>query len=278
MLEILQYGFMQRALLAGVIIGVLCPSIGIFIVLRRMSLIGDSLSHVALAGVAAGILTGIYPLSMSLIFSVLAALAIEKLRKSYEEYAELSIAIILSAGIGLAVVLISFAKSFNIDLFGYLFGSITTVLPRDLWIIAILGILIIITIKLLYKELFYIAFDEVSAKLAGIPVRYINLLFIILIASTITLSMRIVGILLVSSLMVLPVATSLQLAKSFKHATLLSIVFAEISIISGIFVAYYFELASGGTIVIISVIILLLVLGIKRINEYVLRRKVLMDV
>ncbi|WP_432662485.1 metal ABC transporter permease [Wukongibacter baidiensis] len=277
MLEILQYGFMQRALLAGIIIGVLCPLIGIFIVLRRMSLIGDSLSHVALAGVAAGILSGVYPLSMSLIFSIVAALAIEKLRKSYEEYAELSIAIILSAGIGLAVVLISFAKSFNIDLFGYLFGSITTVLPRDLWIIAILGVVIIITIKLLFKELFYIAFDEVSAKLAGIPVRYINLLFIILIASTITVSMRIVGILLVSSLMVLPVATSLQLAKSFRHATLLSIIFAEVAVVAGIFISYYLELASGGTIVILSVIILLTVLGVKKINRYLLKRKVNMS-
>lgn len=275
MLEILQYGFMQRALVAGIIIGVLCPLIGIFIVLRRMSLIGDSLSHVALSGVAAGILTGVYPLTMSLIFSVLAALAIEKLRKSYQEYAELSIAIILSAGIGLAVVLISLAKSFNIDLFGYLFGSITTVLPRDLWTITVLGILIIAIIKLIYKELFYIAFDEVSAKLAGIPVGYINLLFIVLIASTITLSMRIVGILLVSSLMIIPVATSLQLAKSFRHATILSIIFAEIAIISGIFLAYYLELASGGTIVIISVIILLLVLGIKKSNKYLLKRKIL---
>ncbi len=275
MLEILQYGFMQRALLAGAIIGLLCPLIGIFIVLRRMSLIGDSLSHVALSGVAAGIITGIYPMSMSLIFSVIAALAIEKLRKSYEEYAELSIAIILSAGIGLAVVLISLAKSFTIDLFGYLFGSITTVLPRDMWIITILGALIIITIKFLYKELFYIAFDEVSAKLAGIPVGYINILFIVLIASTITLSMRIVGILLVSSLMIVPVATSLQLAKSFKQATLLSIIFAQISIISGIFVSYHLELASGGTIVLISVFILLLVLGIKNLNKYLIKRKVL---
>lgn len=275
MLEILQYGFMQRALLAGIIIGVLCPLIGIFIVLRRMSLIGDSLSHVALAGVAAGILAGVYPLTMSLVFSVIAALAIEKLRKSYEEYAELPIAIILSAGIGLAVVLISFAKSFNIDLFGYLFGSITTVLPKDLLIISILGVFIIITIKLVYKELFYIAFDEISAKLAGIPVGYINLLFIILIASTITLSMNIVGILLVSSLMVIPVATSLQLAKSFKHATILSIIFAETAIILGIFLSYYLELASGGTIVIISVIILLIVLGIKKTNKYLLRKRLL---
>ncbi len=263
MFEILQYGFMQRALLAGVIIGFLCPSIGIFIVLRRMSLIGDSLSHVALAGVAAGMITGIYPLGMALIFSVIAALAIEKLRESYNEYAELSIAIILSAGIGLAVVLISLGKSLNLDLFGYLFGNITTVLPRDLWIILGIGISMLIVIKLLYKELFFIAFDEIGAKLAGIPVKYINLIFIILIASTITLSMRIVGVLLVSSLMVIPVATSLQIAKSFRQATVYSIIFAEISVILGIIVSYYFELASGGTIVLISVGILLLTFIIK---------------
>lgn len=263
MFEILQYGFMQRALIAGVIIGFLCPLIGIFIVLRRMSLIGDSLSHVALSGVAAGVLSGIYPLGMALLFSVFAALGIEKLRKSYDQYAELSIAIILSAGIGLAVVLISLAKSVNIDLMGYLFGNITTVLPKDLWIIIGLGIIIIAMIKILYKELFFIAFDEIGAKLAGIPTNYINLLFIILIASTITLSMRIVGVLLVSSLMVIPVATSLQLAKSFKQATILSIMFAEVSVLLGIFISYYLELASGGTIVLISVGLLLLILIIK---------------
>ncbi len=278
MLEILQYGFMQRALVAGIVIGLLCPLIGIFIVLRRMSLIGDSLSHVALSGVAAGILAGVYPLGMSLIFSVFAALSIEKLRKSYEEYAEISIAIILSTGIGLAVVLISFAKSFNVDLFGYLFGSITTVLPRDIWLILILGGIMIVTIRLLYKELFYIAFDEVSAKLAGIPVGYINLLFIILIATTITLSMRIVGVLLVSSLMVIPVATSMQIAKSFKETTILSIIFAEISVILGIVIAYYLELASGGTIVLVSVLLLLMVLGIKNISNNKIKKQVIKDI
>lgn len=265
MLEILQYGFMQRALLSGAIIGFLCPTIGIFIVLRRMSLIGDSLSHVALSGVAAGMITGIYPLGMALLFSVIAALAIEKLRESYNEYAELSIAIILSAGIGLAVVLISLGKSLNIDLFGYLFGNITTVLPRDLWIILGIGISMLVVVKLLYKELFFIAFDEIGARLAGIPVNYINLVFIILIASTITLSMRIVGVLLVSSLMVIPVATSLQISKSFKQATIYSIIFAEISVILGIIISYHFELASGGTIVLISVGILLATFIIKRI-------------
>lgn len=259
MFEILQYGFMQRALAAGMIVGVLCPLIGIFIVLRRMSLIGDSLSHVALAGVAAGVLTNTYPMGMALVFSIIAAFAIEKLRKKYLEYAELAIAIILSAGLGTAVVLIGLAKNTNIDLMGYLFGSITTVLKEDLWLIAVLGSIIILSVKMLYKELFYIAFDEEAARLSGIPVRTINLFFIIIIATTITLSMRIVGILLVSSLIVIPVATSLHIAKSFRHAMVLSIIFAQISVVVGIFISYWLELAPGGTIVLLSVFILLLV-------------------
>jgi len=251
--------------MAGAIVGILCPLIGIFLVLRRMSLIGDSLSHVALSGVAAGIVSGLYPLTTALAFSVLAALGIETLRKRYMEYAELALAIILSAGIGIAVVLISWAKSINIDLFGYLFGNILTVRPTDMWLISVLGIFIIGFVRLLYKELLFIAFDEEGAGIAGIPVRGINLIFIVFIAMTITLSMRIVGALLVSSLMVIPVAASLQIAKSFKQAVILSVIFAEISVILGIVVSYYLELASGGTIVLLSVILLISVITIKNI-------------
>jgi zinc transport system permease protein len=247
--------------MAGLIIGLLCPLIGIFLVLRRMSLIGDSLSHVALSGVAAGMLAKTYPLGMALLFSIGAALGIEKLRKNYDQYAELSIAIVLSASIGLAVVLISFIKSFSIDLFGYLFGSITTVLPQDLWLIGVIGIFIILFVKFLYKELFYIAFDEEAARIGGIPVNRINLAFILIVAATVTLSMRVVGIMLVSSLMIVPVATSLQLAKSFKQAMVLSIIFAETSVFIGIIIAYYLELASGGTIVLLSVLILFTVIA-----------------
>jgi zinc transport system permease protein len=271
--EILTYSFMQRALLAGVIIGFLCPLMGIFIVLRRMSLIGDGLSHVALSGIAAGILLNISPLGVTLAFSVIAALAMEKLRKSYEKYAELSISIIMSFGIGLAVILISLAKSISFDLFGYLFGNITTVLPSDLWVILGLGILVIISIGLLYKELFYMAFDEEAALLSGVPVKGINLFFIVLIAVTITLSMRIVGILLVSSLMVLPVAASLQIAHSFKHAAFLSIIFSQTAIILGIIISYYFELASGGTIVLLAVLILVSVLFFKHLKNSATKKK-----
>lgn len=265
MIDLLRYSFMQRALIAGIIIGILCPLIGIFVVLRRMSLIGDSLSHVALSGVAAGLLAGIYPLGMALLFSIGAALSIEKLRKSYEDFAELVIAIILSAGISIAVVLISFAKSLNVDLMSYLFGSIITIGKIDLYMVIGLGLIIVAFVKLFYKELFFITFDEEAAKIAGVPVRIVNLLFIVLVAMTITVSMRIVGILLVSSMMIMPVATSLQIAKSFKQAILISIVFAEISVILGIFISYYLEIAPGGTIVLFSVLMLILTIILKNL-------------
>ncbi|SHH25345.1 zinc transport system permease protein [Caloranaerobacter azorensis DSM 13643] len=265
MFDLLQYGFMQRALIAGIIIGILCPLIGIFVVLRRMSLIGDSLAHVALSGVAAGLLAGVYPLSTALLFSVSAALAIEKLRKSYEDFAELAIAIILSLGISIAVVLISFAKSLNVDLMSYLFGSIITVSKTDVYMVIGLGLVIVIFVKLFYKELLFITFDEEAAKIAGIPIKTINFLFIVLVAMTITVSMRIVGILLVSSMMVMPVATSLQIARSFKQAIFLSVIFAEISVVLGIFISYYLEIASGGTIVLFSVLMLILTIVLKNL-------------
>ncbi len=266
-LEMMSFEFMQRAMLAGVIIGLICPLIGIFLVLRRMSMIGDSLSHVALSGVAAGMLTGTYPVAMALIFSVAAALAIERLRESFEEYAEVATAIVLSGGIGLAVVLISVAKSFNASLYSYLFGSITTVMPQDIGLIVALGIAIVFAVALLYKEMFYIAFDDNAARLAGVPVKRINLVFIVMIAATITLSMRIVGILLVSSLMVLPVAAALQLAKSFKQAMWLSVLFAQTSVLIGMVMAYIYELASGGTIVLVAIAQLLLVLFSKKLQK-----------
>ncbi|GBF10279.1 metal ABC transporter permease [Tepidibacillus sp. HK-1] len=265
MLEILQYDFMQRAFLAGILIGVISPVIGVFIVLRRLSLIGDTLSHVTLAGVAAGILGGIYPVLSGMIFAVLAALGIEKLRKLYRSYEELAIPIMLSTGIGLAVVLISLVSGTNVDLFGYLFGSVMAVSGKDLFTIAIVGIIILLAIYFFFKELFYLSFDEEAARLSGIPHRFINTIFIILVALTISLSMRVVGILLVSSLMTIPVAASLQIANSFRKALMYAVIFSLLSVIIGILFSYLFNLATGGTIVLTSVLILILVIAGKRI-------------
>lgn len=253
--EILTYGFMQRAFIAGIMVALICPTIGVFIVLRRLSMIGDTLSHVALAGVAAGILGGIYPVYSALVFSILAALGVEKLRKSYRDYEELSIAIVLSTGIGLATILISMGNG-NATIFSYLFGSIALVSYQDVIVVVILSIFILLSILLLYRGLFYITFDEETANLAGISVKGFNLYFSILIAVTIAVAMRIVGILLVSSLMVVPVASALQMAKSFRGVWLYSLLFGLLSVLIGLIISFYGDLAPGGTIVLSAVVML----------------------
>ena len=265
MLEIFTYGFMQRAFMAGIVIGIICPAIGVFIVLRRLSMIGDTLSHVALAGVAAGMLGGIYPIYTALVFSIAAALGIEKLRQEFKDYAELSIAIMLSAGIGLASIFISMGRS-NSSIFSYLFGSITLVTMQDIRTVAILGIAIIFSLILLYRSLFYITFDEEAARLAGVPIKRVSLYFNILVAMTIAVSMRIVGILLVSSMMVVPVAASMQIAKSFKETLIYSVIFGVIAVILGLFVSFYWDFAPGGAIVLSGIAVLIVTLIMKNIK------------
>lgn len=263
-MEMLQYDFMQRAFIAGILISIISPIIGTFIVLRRLSMIGDTLSHASLAGIAAGMLGNFYPIWGALIFSVGAAVGIEKLRKSFSEYAELSISIVLSASVGLAVVMISLADSFNGDLMSFLFGSIIAVTSRDIMVMAGLSFFIILSVWLLYKELLYITFDEEGAQLAGMPTSALNIFFTVLTALTIVAAMRVVGILMISSMLVVPVAASLQISKSFWSTMRNSVVFALLAVVLGLTAAYYFNLAPGGTIVLFSVIILLIVIGVKR--------------
>ncbi len=262
--EILQYGFMQRAFLAGVVVALICPAIGIFLTLRRLSMIGDTLSHVALAGVAGGILLNFYPIYMALILTLLASFGIELLRKEFHQYAEISLAVVLSFGIGLATILISLGGA-GAQVFSYLFGSVTLVTSRDMLSILILGAIIMATVLFYYRQLFYMAFDETAARLAGVPVKRINMIFTILVAVTISISMRIVGILMVSSLMVIPVATSLQLKKSFLVTFIASLCFGLISVLAGLTISFYASLAPGGTIVMTSVGILIIVAAIQRL-------------
>jgi zinc transport system permease protein len=276
MMEVMwQYEFMRHALLAGVIVGLISPLVGVFLVVRRLSLIADALSHVTLSGVAAGLLLqreiswfqSFNPLYMGTAFSVAGALFVEQLRRLYRSYQELAIPIILSGGIGLGVVLISAGEGFNVNVMGYLFGSIIAVNDDDVKWVVVVGTIVALTIALLYKELFALSFDEESAYLSGIPRRGINLVFILLVALVITASVRVVGILLVSALMTLPVAASLQLAQSFRQTVILSVLFAETSVISGLICSFYFDLAPGGTIVLIAVGWLLLTILLKRLRQ-----------
>lgn len=269
-MDILQYDFMRRALIIGMIVSLNCSTIGLFLVLRRFSMVGDTISHVALAGVALGMVTGIYPIYSAIAVSIVASIGIEKLRKAYSEYSELALSIVLAGGIGVASLLISLDQANTNGIMGYLFGSIALVTAKDLKMITIMGTIILAMVIFLYRALFYITFDEESAKYAGIKVNRINIFFSILIALTITLSMRIVGILLVSSLMVLPVATSLQIAKSFRGAMIYSNIFGIFAVISGLIVSFYLDLAPGGSIVIISLLVLVGVIGVRKVKGKIL--------
>jgi len=267
-----QYEFLRNAFLAGILTGFAAPLLGVFIVVRRLSLIADALSHVTLAGIAAGMLLGSAvpavagwnPLYIGMGFSVAGSLFIEKLRAVYRHYEELAIPIILSAGIGLSVILISIANGFNTDLFSYLFGSVSAVSGADVWAVFAVAVIAAAIIFAFYKELFLLSFDEEYARVSGVRAKFIHFLFIVLVALVIAASMRIVGVLLVSSLMTLPVAASIRIAKSFKQAIAFSIFFGELAVIAGLLAAYELDWAPGGTIVVLAVAILLLVLGWKK--------------
>lgn len=262
---IFTYEFLQNAFLSGAIIGVIAPLLGAFIVVRRLSLIADALSHVTLSGIAAGLLLGqsfpalsaINPLYFGMAFSVGGSLMVERLRNVYKHYQELAIPIMMSGGIGIGVIFISIADGFNTDLFSYLFGSVSAVSRNDLYAVVGISIIVLITVYLLYKELFVLSFDEEYAKASGIPAKAVHLVFIILTALVIAVSMRIVGVLLVSALMTLPVAAAMRIAKGFKQTIGLSVLFGEVSVVTGLISAFYLDLAPGGTIVVTSILLLL---------------------
>ncbi len=263
MLDIFQYSFIIRGFEAGIIIAVIAPLIGIFLVLRRYSLIADTLSHVSLAGVAIGLLLRINPLFTAITAAVISSIAIERLRISKKIFGESALSIFLSGSLALAIVLISLAHGFSVDLFSYLFGSIITVKQIDVYIIAMLGIFVIVSIIAFYKELVFITVDEEASKVSGIPTKFINILLIILSALTVSLSIPIIGVLLIAALIVIPVVTALQLKLSFKKTIIAAEIVSVFSVISGMIASYYLNLSSGGTIVLIAIIIFIFTLIIK---------------
>jgi zinc transport system permease protein len=255
--EIFQFGFMQRAFGAGLIVGVIAPLIGTFLVVRRYSRLADTLAHVSLAGVAVGLLTRTDPVVSALVVSVLTAFGAEKVRERGTLLGESVLALFLWAGMAVAVVVISLARGFNVGLFGFLFGSITTVSPADLFSIGGIGAVVFLLVVLFYKELFFVSFDEELARVGGVNASRFNLMLVTLAAVTVALSMRIVGILLIGALMVIPVITAMQFSRSFRQTLLFSVAVSLVSVITGLFVSYYLDLASGGTIVLVALVIFL---------------------
>lgn len=252
MLEMLSFDFMQRAILAGLLVGLVCPAIGVFIILRKQSLIGDGLGHIAFTGVAAGWLAGVYPVVSATVLTVLAAVGIEELRFRRPAYADMVLAIFAYTGVACAVILSSMAKTSAVNLFGYLFGSIMTVSFQDVAAIALLTITVLAILGLFFKELLFVTFDEEVARVSGLPIRRINLLLAVLTALTVSVAMRVVGILMVSALMVIPAAASLQLSKSFRATLIHAVLISEVSVIGGLLTSFQFNFASGGTIVLVA--------------------------
>ncbi|CEA05081.1 High-affinity zinc uptake system membrane protein ZnuB [Metalysinibacillus saudimassiliensis] len=271
---IFQYEFLQNAVIAGLIIGVIAPLLGVFIVVRRLSLIADALSHVTLAGIAGSLylsqtvpaLALLNPIYLGIVSSVTGSLFIERLRRVYKHYEELAIPIIMSGGIGISAIFISLAHGFNTDLMSYLFGSVSAVSRSDLWVVVAIAAVVILFLRIFYKELFVLSFDEEYSKASGLPSKMIHIFFMIVTALVIAASMRIVGILLVSSLMTLPVAAAMRVSKGFKQTIIYAILFGEGAVVVGLVSAFYLDLAPGGTIVVTSILILLLVIWLKKLQ------------
>jgi zinc transport system permease protein len=253
--EFLAYDFMQRAFAAGALTALICPAIGVFLVPRRLSLIADTLAHVALAGVALGLLVGVSPLLGALVVTLLGAVGIESLRARGTLAGDASLAVFLSGGFALAVVLISLARGFNADLFAVLFGSILTVSPTDIWLIGALAAVVGATIGTFYRQLFAVTMNEDLARTSGVPVTVLNLMLTLLTALTTVVAMRMVGVLLVSAMIVIPTLTGFSLGKSFRRATTVAIVVALAAVGIGLTAAYYLSLAAGGAVVLTALLI-----------------------
>jgi zinc transport system permease protein len=266
-LEILEAGFIQRALITGVAVAIICSAVGLFLVLRRHSLFGDALSHMAFGGIAVGLFTNIYPIWTAIIVSVLAALGITKLRQSTKVPPDAAVAVLLSFGLALGIVLVSISGGFSVDLFSFLFGSILLVSQDEVYMILGLSAGIMTILLLLYRKFVYIAFDEEQAKVSGLQVTKLNYLFIVLASITVIASIRLVGILLISSLIVIPNITAMLFGKGFRKTALISGMIGIFSVIAGILISYEANIATGGTIVLVLVMTFLAVLAAKKVKR-----------
>jgi zinc transport system permease protein len=262
----LQYDFMQNALFVSICISLLCPCIGIFMVLRRCSMIGDTMAHASLAGITLGLLFNKNPIVGAFLFTSACGGLIEILRKYFSRHLDLILTIILSLSIGTAITLIS-SGHLHTNAEAFLFGSILTVNHSDMFCIFLLTVISILTLYKLYNSLIYMAYDEELARIAGVKVDLINYAFAILIAAAVSISIKIVGVMVLTSMIALPVATALQLKKGFRQTLFYAIFFSFINMQIGLWGSYYLKVAPGGFTALNSVFFLLIVLLYKKINR-----------
>ena len=262
-LEALSYTFMQKALVAGIAVGLICSFMGTFLVLRRYSLFGDGIAHVAFGGISVGLFLGVFPLWTAFIVSIFGGLGLQKLRQSTKISGDSAVAVVLVSGLAVGVILVSSSGGFSVDLFSFLFGSILLISNEDTIMILAISAGIIATLTILQKQFLHLTFNEEQAKLVGLRTTLLNYAFVVLASITVVTSMRLVGILLISALIVIPNITAMMFGKGFKKTVFISMSIAVISVISGILVSYFLNVAPSGTIVVIAVGILVGTLVLK---------------
>lgn len=254
MSELLSLDFMRQAIVAAVLVGLAAPLVGVFLVQRRVSLIGDGLGHVALAGVAVGVLTGQAPVLTALVAAAAAAVAIELIRGRGTTSGDVALSVMFYGGIAAGVVIIAKSPgSSPANLTAYLFGAITTADQSDLWVFAGLAVVVLLTTWLLRPWLFAVANDEEYARASGLPVTGLNIALAVLTAVTVVVSMRVVGLLLISALMIIPNATAQLLGRSFRASVRWAVVVGVVSSVGGVVTSYFAETPSGGTIVLLAI-------------------------
>jgi zinc transport system permease protein len=256
-MDLLDYDFMRRALLAAVLVGLTAPAVGVFLVQRRLTLVGDGLGHTAVAGVALGLVLDRSPIGFALLAAVGASIVIELLRAKAGTAGEIALAIVFYGGIAAGVVLVSRAPGGSRSLNAYLFGAITTTSAGDLVVFAVLAAVILALVIMLGRPLFSVSNDEDYARATGLPVVPLNLLLAILTALTVVVSMRIVGVLLISALMVVPVATAQVFSRSFRVVRIGAIVTGVVVSVAGVVLSYETDTPSGGTIVVLAIVVFL---------------------
>jgi zinc transport system permease protein len=264
MTEVFSSEFMQKALLVGIVVSLISGFVSTFVVLRKMSFIGAGISHAAFGGVAIGFFTGINPTVTAIIYSIAVAFGIEFVSRRGKISSDTAIGIFFASSMALGIVLISLSREYTVDLFGYLFGNILAITTGEVLLSVSVGVLVIGSILLFLKELFITTYNEDIARVSGIPVRAINILFLLLLAVSIVISMKIVGIILISALLVIPGATAQLFSKNLYVMIAASCATAVISTILGLILSYEFDIAPGGCIVLTATAIFLAALLFKR--------------
>ncbi len=264
LISFLQYTFIQKAFLAGAFIAVTCAALGIFLVLRKMSLISDGLSHFSFGAIAIGLFFGVYPYYVAVPLVMAGSLLILKITEKARVYGDASIGIVSAVGIAGGVIIASLSKGFNVDLFSYLFGSILSIRTAEVFLSVLLSLAVLAILYFYYWDLFSATFDIDYAKTTGIKTNTINVILTLLTSLVVVLSVKVVGVLLVSALMILPAAAALQIAKGFRSAIFIGCCFSLFSVLSGITFSFFLDLPAGATIVMLNVIFFALALLYKK--------------